>query len=69
MALESQWVVDRSKDQRALSIAKSKNSKKTVPIRVNSYTVAYVTPEQAQNKKFIERMIHRYNHPNCICID
>ena len=61
MSLESQWVVDPSKGQRALSIAKTKNSKKTVPVRVNGYTVVYVTPEQAEDPKFIKRTIDRLN--------
>lgn len=69
MSLESQWVVDNPKVNQALATAKEKNANKTVAIRVNSYTVVYVTPEQAQDEKFIERMIYKYNHPDILFID
>lgn len=62
MSLESQWVADMPKANRALAAAKAKNANRTVPIRVNGYTVVYVTEEQAKDKEYIAQMIKRYNN-------
>lgn len=61
MSLESQWVADKPKANRALDAAKVKNANRTVPIRVNGYTIVYVTEEQAKDKEYIAQMIKRYN--------
>lgn len=61
MSLESQWVADMPKANRALAAAKVKNANRIVPIRVNGYTVVYVTEEQAKDKGYIAQMIKRYN--------
>lgn len=62
MALESQWVVDRPKAHRALSVAKERNKGRTIPVRVNSYTIVYLTPEQAADESFVERTKQVYNN-------
>lgn len=62
MALESQWEADRPKAHRALAVAKERNKGRTIPVRVNSYTIVYLTPEPAADEAFVERTKAVYNN-------
>ena len=61
MIKENEWEVDRSRSHRALATAKEKNARKTVPIRINSYTIVYVTPEQANDPDFVKYTMRTLN--------
>lgn len=52
---------DTSKARKALETAKRVNTKKVVPLRVNSQTVVFVTEEQAKDSKFVEETIKKLN--------
>lgn len=62
MALEydTGWVQDRGKALRALERAKEVNARKTVPIKINDKLTIYVTPEQAEDEKYLARLFANY---------
>ena len=62
MALEydTGWVQDRGKALRALERAKEVNARKTVPIKINDKLTIYVTPEQAEDEKYLARLFSNY---------
>lgn len=64
MSLENPWAFDKHKANHALELAKGRNAKKVVPIKVNGYTTVLVTKEQAEDKLYIERLKRNLNAPS-----
>lgn len=44
----------------ALKTALEVNKNRTVPVRINSYTLVYVTPEQSADPKFMKRFLKKW---------
>ena len=55
MWIEEDYEELNPKARLALQRAKRVNKQRTVPVRINSYTVIYITPEQSADPKFMER--------------
>lgn len=60
MALESSFIHNRRKALEVLNAAKTTNADRTIPIRVDRSTVIYITQQQAENPKFIDRLRKRF---------
>lgn len=60
MAEESLFVFDRDKALRVLDRAKAMNADKTVPVRVDSQTVVFITPEQHKDPAFMKQFWQHY---------
>lgn len=60
MWIEEDYEELHPKARKALQRAKAVNRKKTVPVRVNSHTVIWITPEQSADPKFMERFNKRW---------
>ena len=59
MADESLFVRDRRQELATLARAKERNASRTVPVRVYG-GVVYVTPQQAADSKYMNRLMKNY---------
>ena len=51
----------RQQARAALKLAQELNDAHTIPVKIDSHTIVFVTPQQYNDKKFIARLWHRYD--------